>query len=88
LVYANRNQLLEHAKQLQGETSATDEGQSRSLLLIADSIRAAGLAGHYRSHVKTIADLRTLLEFVTFGFVRIDVFSSGLSVKSGFSPNQ
>jgi hypothetical protein len=37
-------QLLEHAKQLQGQTSATDQTTIRifTALLIADAIRAAG----------------------------------------------
>jgi len=37
-------QLLEHAKQLQGQTSATDEAVVTifAALLIADAIRAAG----------------------------------------------
>jgi hypothetical protein len=76
-------QLLEQAKQLQGQTSATDEAAVTifAALLLADTIRAVGSG----ISVKTIVVLRILLHFVTFSFIRIDVFSGGLSVKSGFS---
>ena len=57
-------QLLEQAKQLQGQTSATDEAPVTifAALLLADTIRAAGSG----ISVKTIVVLRTLLRHLQF----------------------